>query len=163
MTNPGKRPAGVEPVRGDLHKVVPTYTGDEIALGITYQVAIGERRSIVVQTHVGQSTSEKDINDLFDRLMKATDRVNAKYRLEELQREVKLTTNQFALSLDNITENKTKWQEEWERKGRRGTFEPAGNQREIMNNVEKQHERFRQTIANLEVEIAELEKIVAGK
>ena len=160
MVNPGKRPAGVEPVRSDAHKVEAAYSGDDIAMGVTYQIQIGERRSIVVQTHVGRGDDPKQLNALFDKVMAATDRVHAVYRLQELQREHKLLTKQFAMSLDNLSETKARWQAEWERKSKRGPVELAGNQREIETNTLKQHDRFRAQLAELEQDIQDLEKLI---
>jgi hypothetical protein len=141
-------------------KKIDPKTGDDIALGVTYQITIDERRAIVIQTHVTRDCNERDLNSLFDKVMKVTDRVHAIYRVQELRLDLKREHNQLALSMTNLGQTKERWQTEWQRKGKRGPFEQTGDQSKLEDQMEVQHNRMRDNVKSLEAQIAALERLI---
>src|SRR5215469_11582930 len=111
-----------------MHTTEPKYSGQDIALGITFHMQIGERRSIAMQTHVVRDCSDEDLNGVLDKAARALDRVNAKYRIQELKVVLAQNTRQYAMTLDNRSELNTKWQADWVTTNRKGPYKPTGSQ-----------------------------------
>lgn len=155
--------SGTGPLTETAHTVTPQFTGDDIAMGITCQVQIGDRRSIIFQTHVAQSSKPAEINTLLDKVWTAMDRIAARYRLKELQLNKKMQQNQMGLVLDNNATTKAKWEADWqkENRGRRGPFVPNANQINMSNQQTQMIERHKQEIASIEAEISETERLIA--
>jgi hypothetical protein len=156
--------AGTSPVASDAHTTQAVYHGDEIALGITCQLQIGERRSIVIQTHTVQSVEPKELNALFDKIWTAADRINARYRLKELLLNKKMQQDQMAMIMDNNAQTRAKWEKEWgdANRGRRGPFSLNAQQHNLHQQQQTQIERHKNEIAALETEIKDTERLIAA-
>jgi len=157
--------SGTGPVASTAHTATPVYTGDDIALGITCQLTIGDRRSIVVQTHTKQSAEPAELNALLDKVWLALDRVNARYRLKELQLNKKLQQNQMGMILDNNSQTRAKWAKDWEAsgaRGRRGPFALSATQHNTHQQQLAQIERHKSEITALDTEIRDTEQLIAA-
>lgn len=144
------------------HTVQPVYSGDDIALGITCQLQIGDRRVITIQTHTTRDTEVPVLNALFDKVWTALDRVNARYRLQELKLNKKMQENQLALVLDNNASMRQKWEAEYQTGKRRGDFQMTATQHNSHMQQMQMVERHKQAIADLETEIKDVERQIAG-
>ena len=72
------REANVEPARPDTHTTEPVYSGKDIALGISVQLSIGEKRGIGVQTHVTRDCPPEELNNILNDQMIASAPVASK-------------------------------------------------------------------------------------
>ena len=156
------REAAVRAESPKMHAVEPVYTGADIALGITVQMQIGERRQIAMQTHVTRDCSEADLNAVLDKATAALDRQNAKYRIQELRVVLVQNLKQYEQSADNLTDTERKWSNDWANRKRMGPLELTESQRTIQVQAKGHLERLRNEIRVLEAEIAVLEKQVKG-
>jgi hypothetical protein len=156
------REANVGPAPPDLHTVEPVYSGKDIALGLTVQIAIGERRSIVVQTHVTRDCSDVELNSILDKVTKALDRQSDRYRLPELKKQRALSLKTFTNMMQNQSETQERWEAEWVGNKRRGPFQLNQSQQQLRNQADNQLNNTKKDIETLEAEIAELEKQIKG-
>jgi hypothetical protein len=156
--------AGVDPIASTAHKVETVYSGDDIALGITCQLAIGDRRSIVVQTHTKQNAEPAELNALLDKVWAALDRVNARYRIKELQLNKKVQQDQMAMVMDNNGATRAKWEAEWNQSAqsgkRRGPFAMNAQQINTHNQQAAMVERHKKEIEALDTEIRETQRLI---
>lgn len=154
--------SGTGPVTETAHTVQPQFTGDDIALGITFQFQIGERRSMVVQTHIAQSASAKEMNTLADKVWAVLDRTGLRYRLKELLLEKQKHADQLALSMSNFAATQERWEADWSRseRGRRGPFVLTQAQQSTRAQHDDMVDRYRKQIAALETEIRDTERLI---
>jgi len=156
------REAAVRAANPKMHAVEPVYTGSDIALGITVQMQIGERRQIAMQTHVTRDCSETELNTVLDKATAALDRQNSKYRIQELKILLSQTLKQYSQSSDNLSDTQLKWQHDWFSRQRRGPLELTESQRQVEAQSKGHLERLRNEIRGLESEIGTLENQVKG-
>lgn len=159
--------AGTDPVASTAHKAEALFSGDEIALGVTCQLQIGDRRSIVVQTHTTQNAEPAELNALFDKIWTALDRVNARYRLKELQLNKKMQQDQMGTVLENNTQTRARMERQWEEESkggarRRGPFQMNAAQHNVHQQQLAMIERHKAEINALDTEIRETERIIAA-
>lgn len=156
--------AGTGPIASTAHRVEALFSGDEIALGITCQLAIGDRRSIVVQTHTTQSASPAELNALLDKVWAALDRKNATYRLKELLLNKKVQQDQMAMVMDNNGATRAKWEAEWNQSAqsgkRRGPFTMNPTQINTHNQQITMVERHKKEIEALDTEIRTTQDLI---
>lgn len=158
--------AGTGPIASTAHKVEAVYSGDDIALGITCQLTIGDRRSIVVQTHTKQSAEPGELNALLDKVWLALDRINARYRLDELKLAKKMQEDQMAAVLENNMQTRAKWEKDWETQTssgkRRGGFTLNPQQHNTHQQQVSMIDRHKKEIGAIETQIRETEKLIAA-
>jgi len=158
--------AGVGSLASTAHKVETVYSGDDIALGITCQLTIGERRSIVVQTHTTQAAPAAELNALLDKVWLALDRINARYRLDELKLAKKMQEDQMGSVLENNMQTRAKWEKDWETQSasgkRRGGFTLNPQQHNTHQQQVAMIERHKKEIGAIETQIRETEKLIAA-
>ena len=156
------REANVEPARPDTHTTEPVYSGKDIALGISVQLSIGEKRGIGVQTHVTRDCPPEELNNILDKVMKALDRQNAKYRMHELQVQRDLQVKKMGEMMDNHSQTMQKWQDEWIKIKRRGPFDMSPSQQQQKVAMDNTFSRDKYNLEMMEAEIAELKSQIKG-
>ena len=156
------REANVEPARPDTHTTEPVYSGKDIALGISVQLSIGEKRGIGVQTHVTRDCPPEELNNILDKVMKALDRQNAKYRMHELQVQRDLQVKKMGEMMDNHSQTMQKWQDEWVKNKRRGPFDMSPSQQQQKVAMDNTFSRDKYNLEMMEAEIAELKSQIQG-
>jgi hypothetical protein len=139
------------------HTTEPSYHGSDIALGITMQYALDERRSVVAQTHVIRDCPPKELDAVLSKLADAFDRVGNRYRLRELRKLHQQRIKAAADMMLDAANTEQKWGRAWVEGGRKGEFKPDGNQRTMRDNWHKAQEQAKNDVRMLEVEIAALE------
>ena len=134
----------------------------EVALGVTFQLDIGEKRHIVMQTYIGRDCEIGALNGMLDKIGKAMDRQNAKYRVYELQVQRDLQVKRLAEMMENHSQTMVKWEDEWVKSKRRGPFDmtPSQHQQKIAMDNTFKGEKYRLEVQ--EAEIAELKLQVKG-
>jgi hypothetical protein len=152
------REANVGPAPPDMHTVEPTYSGKDIALGLTVQISIGEKRGIAVQTHVTRDCAEHELNAVLDKVTKALDRQNAKYRQHEIQARVDMQKKKLAEMMENHAKMFEKWQKDWDTGKRRGPFEMTASQQANKVAMDNTFNQNKYELELLEIELGELEQ-----
>ena len=156
------REANVEPARPDTHTTEPVYSGKDIALGISVQLSIGEKRGIGVQTHVTRDCPPEELNNILDKVMKALDRQNAKYRMHELQALRNNKVKNVAEMMENHSQTLSKWQDEWTKNKRRGPFDMTPSQQQQKVAMDNTFRQQKYEIELLETELEELKSQIKG-
>ena len=146
----------------DMHTTEPVYSGKDIALGLTVQISIGEKRAIAVQTHVTRDCSDLELNGVLDKVTRALDRQNAKYRMHELQVQRDLRVKKVAEMMENHAQTFSKWQADWDKGKRRGPFDMTSSQQQQKVAMDNTFAREKYELELLESEIAELKSQVKG-
>lgn len=154
-----RRAPGVDPVPPAAHTTTPQYAGDDIAMGITMQLNIGDRRSIVIQTHTTRDCEDKELNGVLDKITRAMDRINARYRIRELESLIKSHKGQLAGAMENYSETMERWKASFPA-GRRGGFQLQGQQVQQHEAMIKMQERFKNDLRDMEAELAEQRRMV---
>ena len=156
------REANVEPAKVDTHTTEPVYSGKDIALGLSVQISIGEKRGIGVQTHVTRDCTDVELNSVLDKVMRALDRQNAKYRMHELQILRDNKVKAVAEMMDNHSLAITKWQNEWVQNKRRGPFDMTPSQQQQKVAMDNTFRQQKYELELFEAEIAELKLQIKG-
>jgi len=156
------REANVEPAKVDTHTTEPVYSGKDIALGLSVQISIGEKRGIGVQTHVTRDCTDIELNSVLDKVMRALDRQNAKYRMHELQAHRDLRVKKIAEMMENHSQVLQKWQNEWVQNKRRGPFDMTPSQQQQKVAMDNTFNREKYELESLESELVELKAQIKG-
>lgn len=144
---------------------------DVPAIGISVQHAVDETRQLVFQCHVGADQSNKLINELVDRLFRASNRQSAIVRLPAARALLEnYTTMQKRMAEDLVrldAEAKIAYENletAYRASGRKGEVKLSAQQQAHKNKNENDRnnavttiERVRQDIAKTETEIARLQ------
>jgi hypothetical protein len=135
-----------------------TISGADLAIGIQFQTAVGERRQLTLTAGVPMDWDEKEIRGALDKMADAVAYLERRYYLQDLKkflerREQELRTQETQRDL--FEENARK---SFGRRGRNGDWRPTGQEQAAIDNYGKTIEAFRGDIKNVRKEIAELEK-----
>ena len=106
------------------------------ALGFSIQIQIDPSRQIVAQTHLDRDASLEEINDLFDKVMMASDRQAARYKLEELHKHFAEHEEGYDRLVKNLELVDQQAQSAWETGKRRGPVQLSAKERADRANAE---------------------------
>jgi hypothetical protein len=132
-----------------------------VAIGVTVQVNLAEGRQLILQTALPRDASPADLNGLLDKLGKAADRQETRYRIPGLKA-VRASHIKTRKSLEEDFERIEKQAAvEWQRKKKQGdpVLSPQETQHKI--NAGVNIKRLGEEIKKLDDEIAECEAAVA--
>lgn len=149
--------------RSGIEKPKLVYTGDDIPLGITFRMALGEQRELTIQTHTIRDTSAEDLHALLDKVTHAGDRAGLKYRLRELELQKAQRVKEAATRMENFLETERGWQEAWTKTSRRGPFELTGQQLTMRDQAYKMRDDLQRMITDVDAEIEKVKSQMAGK
>ena len=128
------------------------------AIGISLQVTLDQRRTLVLQSHVPQSEKET-LNAVLDSLTKAADRQDAKYTIEAVRRLLRQAERNALDTISGMERSKTAAYEAWKESGRDGEPELKGSVATDISNSLKSLERFKEEIEAHHQELARLEAL----
>ena len=106
------------------------------ALGFSIQIQIDPSRQIVAQTHLDRGASVEEINDLFDKVMMASDRQAARYKTEELRKHLAEHEEGYDRLIANLELVDQQAQTQWETGKRRGPVQLSAKERADRANAE---------------------------
>lgn len=144
---------------------------DVPALGISVQAQAGDRRTIIIQTHMSRDDSEEDVNALLDRLQRVIDRQQASYDLDAEMEGFNKVGQTLRLNIDGLpiaeankkkelaalavklqefeTSRESEYQDgyaEWTKRGGRGKYEPKGHLRNRLAALDAEIDRAKAAI-----------------
>ena len=166
-----------------MNQHVETPVTEAPAIGISLQHQLPgranstEARSLVFQTYVPFFASEAEINGALDKIVKASERQQAKVELPMLRDKARHLRKFIARATEDMDRLDSQaallrngWVQQHQASGRRGEFKPSASQQTELNNSRTQRdnakttlERALEDLADCEAEIAQLEKVIAGE
>ena len=133
----------------------------EIAVAITVQSQVGDKRTIVMQTYLPRDTHVKEFHKTLDKLTRAVDRQEAKANLEQAKRHLEQVTETLAKLEADYTRIDERNATEWKVKGKKG--EPQLNQTELAakGTAHTNIKEYRNQIDKAKAQIKEYEAEIA--
>lgn len=144
-----------------MPKVLDPEPGPAIAVAITVQTTLTDRRSIVMQTYIPRDAPVVEFHDALDKLGKAIDRQDAKYRLDALL----VTMEAHEKTLHQLEEDfnriDTDASAAWLKRGKKGEPELSANERAQKGNAKQNILRYRMEIKKLQADIDQCKATIA--
>lgn len=135
-------------------------THDDIAAAITLNVQLGERRTLSLATYVPRDADIGGYNAVLDKLGAAADRQEAKIRLLDLQRELKVTKARAEQHIVDYQRIDQKNADDWGRSGKKGPPKLSAQEQSAKDNAKIAAENYKKQIDALVAEIAATEGII---
>ena len=137
-------------------------THDDIAAAITLNVQLGERRTLSLATYVPRDAELGAYNAVLDKLGAAADRQEAKIRLIDLKRELKVTTARATQHAEDYQRVDTRNADDWERSGKKGSPKLSAQEQTAKDNAKIAMENYKKQIGELTAEIEATKGIIDG-
>ena len=103
-------------------KVLP----GEPAIGFSLDCKINDRRAFVIQTYLPIDAMPKQINELLDRLLRAADRQEVRYRLKDMRLLLEKSEQELPLHEKDLVKFEDTTVREYQASGRKANFEWKG-------------------------------------
>lgn len=137
-------------------------THDDIAAAITLNVQLGERRTLSLATYVPRDAELGAYNAVLDKLGAAADRQEAKIKLLDLKRELKVTTARAEQHAKDYERIDIKNVEDWERTGKKGSPKLSAQEQAAKDNAKLAMVNYKKQIGDLLAEIDEAKGFIDG-
>lgn len=128
------------------------------ALGISLSVNLSSSHALVMQTHVEADCALTDLNALVDKLTRVCDRQAAKYKLDDMRKNLKLHETTMARAVGDLNDLDARFRAEHTARKHHGEFKLNDRQTADRSNTVKSIERFKEEIAKIKLEIEAAEK-----
>lgn len=139
------------------------------AIGLSYQIDLSNGRQIVMQTHVSQDVSGKDIDKLLDRIGRAVERqrlhyenVSKKEALEKLLEQQTRQYDSFNADFMRLEEEREMRERQFAQSGRKGEYKVPANEEQNRRNARITLVKGQEDIAKTKREIEELKAVIAA-
>lgn len=136
-----------------------TPAGSAPALGFSITANIHDRSQIVAQSFVPLDSSEDQINEALDKVMKALDRQHAKYQVKDLERKMEQEDLILRSQIEKVADLQNTAAAEHTASGRRGEFKLNPQQKVAVDNAKKTIEGMKFNVERYRVNIAELKAL----
>lgn len=127
------------------------------ALGFSITANIHDRSQIVAQSFVPLDSTDDQINEALDKVMKALDRQHAKYQVKDLKRKMEMEEMVLQGQIEKVADLQNTASAEHAISGRRGEFKLNTQQKAAVDNAKKTIEGMKNNVERYKVNIAELE------
>lgn len=134
----------------------------EAAVAITVSTQVAEKRSIVLQTHIGRDDPVDVLHSVLDKLGRGVDRQEAKYRLKDLQLGLEHEKKLYKQLTEDFQRIDEKHAVEWHARGKKGDPVLGANERQHKETAKTNLGRYKESIAKFENEIVECKAIIAA-
>ena len=131
----------------------PDGEGRAIAVSITMSTSLTEKRNIVMQTYLGRDDSIATYNAVLDKIGRATDSQEAKYKLVDLQVALGQHEKTLAQLIEDYKNIETKSAALWQSQGKKGDPKLNAAEAAQKGNAEQTMKRYRVEIAKIKSEI----------
>jgi hypothetical protein len=128
------------------------------AISVQLATTIGGTRSLTLTTGLRLDCTSEQLNTLLDKITQASDRQKKRHDLENTRLLLKNEEQNLHQHRQQVGAQETKFATEYAISGRKGTFEPKGAQRSVLDGLNKNVENSVERITQLRKLIAELEK-----
>jgi len=132
------------------------------ALGISLNYALGDGRSLVLQTHIPSDQIGKPLDDTLDGLLKAVERQAAKFEIEALKKNLEASERQLLQTTEDLNTHESSVQAGWEASNRKGTYKATPQQDAATRNFKTTQKRLIDEIAKINELIKEREAKIAA-
>lgn len=128
------------------------------ALGITWQVGVDEKRSLVIQTYAARDDTPSELRNLLTKITDASDYVEKLYRVRNLKLERKKMADELARQMETYSNLEEGYRVAFARRGKKGEYEPQGNEISQLNQNRANQERVKAQMTYIDTEIRVLEE-----
>lgn len=125
-----------------------------VALGISYNVQIDAKRSLVFQTHVPQGIAVRNLHHLTDALASIGDRQIAKQDMIELQKQLDQHETALARFIKDLATVDEKTKQDWDLSQRKGEIKLSSSDAATRNTLLTSQARYREEIVKIKAEMA---------
>lgn len=136
------------------------------ALGVSFQLALDEKRQLVFQTHMDALAPPAELNKMLDKVVGIGERQYAKYQIIQLKRDIWLRNEEIGKIKNAMIVNRTNWEaafsEQQKRRQRGGEFTLSEAQTREEGSAKQNIKILEGLIKRLEEELAEAEAQVAA-
>lgn len=134
--------------------------GDEPALGFSYSITIDDKHSIVMQTFLPRRCSLTELDEVLDKTRVAVERQANIRMIPQLRKSLKLQQKQFQRVTQDLAFQDELNQTAFKAAGKKGIFRLSNEQTQHRANVLVTQTRFKEEIADIERELADLEAAI---
>ncbi len=127
------------------------------AIGFSISVQIGEKQSIVAQTHIDNTASLSEINALIDKVQASLDRQKLKVDHADWIKKLAFDTKKLKQIKEDFVRLDQNQSAAWESKGRKGEFKLGPKEEADRRNAISTIERYEQELKLDQESIAECE------
>lgn len=131
---------------------------DVPAISVQLATTIGGTRSLTLTTGLRLDCEVVELNNLLDKLTAASDRQKKRHDLEQTRQLLKNEEQNLHLHRQQVGMQESKFQAEYAVSGRKGSFEPKGAQKSVLEGLHKNVENSVERIKQLRAGIAEAEE-----
>ena len=135
-----------------------TLKGAELALGIQFSAAIGKEKSLTLTTGIPLDMDYSGINAILDKVAQAIDRQDLKYRHADLLLFIDKCEGDLLRNRAQLENYKLSAEVEWGKSGRKGEFQPRGQQEKELQNYENTDRTLVENIKKLRKDADEMKK-----
>jgi hypothetical protein len=135
-----------------------TLQGSELALGIQFSAAIGKEKSLTLTTGVPLNLAYTGINEILDKVAAAIDRQELKYRYAELLEFIEKCEGDLLRNRAQLETYKLSAEADYYRSGRKGEFQPRGQQEKELQNYANTDRHLTEQIKKLRKDADEMKR-----
>lgn len=135
-----------------------TLQGSQLALGIQFSAAIGKEKSLTLTTGIPLDMEYSGINAILDKVAAAIDRQELKYRYRDLLDFIDKCEGDLLRNRAQQETYKLSAEAEWLRSGRRGDYQPRGQQEKELQNYSNTDRHLVEQIKKLRNDAEEMKK-----
>jgi hypothetical protein len=138
-----------------LHQkeVVVADPGKAVALSVQWDVRVTDKRQASFTTYVERDGDEKQINEVLNKMINATNRIERIFELEALETRLEVLQKQLAQLHTDYDANYTRYKDEWSKSGRRGPIRMEARQTKYLDDNRGMQDRHHMEINALEAQI----------
>lgn len=141
--------------------IAPVPQGSDLAVAVTLTTALTDRRSIVMHTYIARDASLYEYNVVIDKLGRAVDRQEAKYRLDALLITLKQHEDTLAQLKDDYANIEVRNAAEWRTRGKKGDPQLSANEQAQKSNAAQNIKRYGVEINKLKADIEACKATIA--
>jgi hypothetical protein len=131
------------------------------AIGFSFSAEIGQKLSLVAQTHIDRDAPLDQINTLMDKVRRALEHQKAAAELIELRQKLKYDEKKLRQLKEDFAEIERRRKHEWDNSPKRGEFKLSPKEQGERNNALSTIDRYELEIELDKENIAECEAKLA--
>lgn len=133
-------------------------TDADVALRLAYDVRLGERKQIALETYVIRDCDQEKLDEVIDRMVSVGTKLELRFKLEELEQREKVLADELANLMESYTNKNDEFQQAFASRGKKGDFKADGNQEKYLRDNQGMQDRHRLEIRHLRSEMDYIRK-----
>lgn len=128
------------------------------AISVQYSVGFGQDRQLTLTTGVPLDADPSEINPVLDKIVSAVERQRVRYTLEQTRMALLNAEQDVHQYMKQYADQEAGYMAEWAAQNKRGDWRPFGNQKQQLENLNKNRETSAERVRQLRKTIGELEE-----